>query len=56
MADLDDIKDGKDWGIGIPAKNEPFFSQGLRRLGLGDEEPSDPNLQSAQWAHGDAGL
>ena len=35
MADLDDIKDGKDWGIGIPAKNEPFFLKGSEGLDWG---------------------
>ena len=32
MADLDDIKDGKDWGLGIPATNEPFFLKGSEGL------------------------
>jgi putative autoinducer-2 (AI-2) aldolase len=35
MADLDDIKDGKDWGIGVPAKNEPFFLKGSEGLDWG---------------------
>ena len=35
MADLDDIKDGKDWGLGIPAKNEPFFLKGSQGLDWG---------------------
>lgn len=35
MADLDDIKDGKDWGLGIPAKNEPFFLKGSEGLDWG---------------------
>ena len=28
MADLDDIKDGKDWGIDLPARNTAFFLKG----------------------------
>ncbi len=28
MADLDDIKDGKDFGLDQPARNEPFFLKG----------------------------
>ena len=28
MADLDDIHDGKDFALGTPAKNEPFFLKG----------------------------
>ena len=35
MADLDDIKDGKDWGLGIPATNEPFFLKGSEGLDWG---------------------
>ena len=35
MADFDDIKDGKDWGLGIPAKNEPFFLKGSEGLDWG---------------------
>ncbi len=35
MADLDDIKDGKDWGVGTPAKNEPFFLKGSEGLDWG---------------------
>jgi len=35
MADLDDIKDGKDWGLGIPARNEPFFLKGSEGLDWG---------------------
>ncbi len=27
MADLDDIKDGKDFGVGIEARNEAFSSR-----------------------------
>jgi putative autoinducer-2 (AI-2) aldolase len=35
MADLDDIKDGKDWGLGTPAKNQPFFLKGSEGLDWG---------------------
>ena len=28
MADLDDIIDGKDFGLTTPAKNDPFFLKG----------------------------
>ncbi len=35
MADLDDIKDGKDFGIGIPATSEPFFLKGSNALDWG---------------------
>ncbi|MGP8588248.1 hypothetical protein, partial [Salmonella enterica] len=28
MADLDDIKDGKDFGIGTPQQNVPFTLKG----------------------------
>jgi putative autoinducer-2 (AI-2) aldolase len=32
MADLDDIKDGKDWGLDTPAKNDAFFLKGSEGL------------------------
>ena len=35
MADLDDIKDGKDWGIETPARNEAFFLKGSEGLEWG---------------------
>ncbi len=35
MADLDDIKDGKDWDLGTPAKNQPFFLKGSEGLDWG---------------------
>ncbi len=35
MADLDGITDGKDFGIGIPAKNDPFFLKGSGALDWG---------------------
>ena len=35
MADKDDIKEGKDFGVGIPAKNEPFFLKGAGALDWG---------------------
>ena len=35
MADLDDIREGKDWGLGTPAKNEPFFLKGSEGLDCG---------------------
>ncbi len=35
MADLDDIREGKDWGLGTPAKNEPFFLKGSEGLDWG---------------------
>ncbi len=35
MADLDDIKDGKDFGIGIPQENRPFFLKGSGALDWG---------------------
>ncbi|MBT4094174.1 MAG: 3-hydroxy-5-phosphonooxypentane-2,4-dione thiolase [Nitrospinaceae bacterium] len=35
MADLDDIKDGKDFGIGIPQSNRAFFLKGSGALDWG---------------------
>lgn len=35
MADLDDIKDGKDFGIGIPQRNHAFFLKGSGALDWG---------------------
>ncbi|MEE8393165.1 MAG: 3-hydroxy-5-phosphonooxypentane-2,4-dione thiolase [Rhodospirillales bacterium] len=35
MADLDDIKDGKDFGLDHPARNEPFFLKGSGALDWG---------------------
>ncbi|MBT4487835.1 MAG: 3-hydroxy-5-phosphonooxypentane-2,4-dione thiolase [Rhodospirillaceae bacterium] len=35
MADLDDIKEGKDFGLDTPAKNEPFFLKGSNALDWG---------------------
>ena len=35
MADLDDIKDGKDFGIGIPPRSEPFFLKGGNAMDWG---------------------
>ena len=35
MADIDDIKDGKDFGIGIPQENRPFFLKGSGALDWG---------------------
>jgi len=35
MADLDDIKDGKDWGLDTPAKNDAFFLKGSEGLDWG---------------------
>ncbi|WP_300004562.1 3-hydroxy-5-phosphonooxypentane-2,4-dione thiolase [uncultured Cedecea sp.] len=35
MADLDDIKDGKDFGIGRPQKNEAFYLKGCGSLDWG---------------------
>jgi putative autoinducer-2 (AI-2) aldolase len=35
MADLDDIKDGKDFGIGIPQRNRAFFLKGSGALDWG---------------------
>ncbi len=35
MADLDDIKDGKDFGIGIPQENRSFFLKGSGALDWG---------------------
>jgi len=35
MADLDDIKEGKDWGLGTPAENDPFFLKGSEGLDWG---------------------
>lgn len=35
MADLDDLKEGKDFGIGIPQKSEPFFLKGSNNLDWG---------------------
>ncbi|MDP6404529.1 MAG: 3-hydroxy-5-phosphonooxypentane-2,4-dione thiolase [Alphaproteobacteria bacterium] len=35
MADLDDIKDGKDFGVGVEARNEPFFLKGSGALDWG---------------------
>ncbi|MDT8446837.1 MAG: 3-hydroxy-5-phosphonooxypentane-2,4-dione thiolase [bacterium] len=35
MADLDGLKDGKDFGIGIPQKSEPFFLKGSNNLDWG---------------------
>ena len=35
MADLDDIKDGKDWGIDLPARNTAFFLKGSEGLEWG---------------------
>src|SRR5690606_41764224 len=35
MADLDDIKDGKDFGIGTPQQNVPFTLKGCGSLDWG---------------------
>jgi putative autoinducer-2 (AI-2) aldolase len=35
MADIDDIKDGKDFGVGIPQRNRPFFLKGSGALDWG---------------------
>ncbi len=35
MTDLDDIKDGKDFGTEVPAVNEPFFLKGSNALDWG---------------------
>ena len=35
MADLDGIKDGKDFGIGVPQVSEPFFLKGCNSLDWG---------------------
>ncbi len=35
MADLDDIKDGKDFGVGVEARNEAFFLKGSGALDWG---------------------
>ncbi len=35
MADLDDIKDGKDFGIGIPQQNPAFTLKGSGSLDWG---------------------
>jgi putative autoinducer-2 (AI-2) aldolase len=35
MADLDDIKEGKDFGLDTPARNEPFFLKGSNALDWG---------------------
>ena len=35
MADLDDIKDGKDWGFEKPQENKPFFLKGSDSLDWG---------------------
>src|SRR5574340_1257461 len=35
MADKDDIKEGKDFGIGIPQQNKPFYVKGAGALGWG---------------------
>ena len=35
MADLDDIKDGKDFGLDTPAANQPFFLKGAGALDWG---------------------
>src|SRR5574337_73988 len=35
MADKDDIKEGKDFGIGIPQQNRPFYVKGAGALDWG---------------------
>jgi putative autoinducer-2 (AI-2) aldolase len=35
MADIDDIKDGKNFGLGIPQENRPFFLKGSGALDWG---------------------
>ena len=35
MADLDDLKDGKDFGVGVEARNDPFFLKGSGALDWG---------------------
>jgi len=35
MADIDDIKEGKDFGLDTPAQNEPFFLKGSNALDWG---------------------
>src|SRR5256714_11832029 len=35
MADKDDIREGKDFGIGIPQVNKPFFLKGAGALDWG---------------------
>lgn len=55
MADLDDIKDGKDFGIGTPQKNVPYTLKGCGSLDWGMQSRG-AHLQSAEQSHGDAGL
>ena len=35
MADKDDIKEGKDFGVGIPQVNKPFYVKGAGALDWG---------------------
>jgi putative autoinducer-2 (AI-2) aldolase len=55
MADLDDIKDGKDFGIGTPQQNVPFTLKGCGSLDWGCSQ-AFAHLQPAKQPHGDAGL
>ncbi len=55
MADLDDIKDGKDFGIGIPQQNPAFTLKGSGSLDWGMQSRLARILTRNQ-SHGDAGL
>ena len=56
MADLDDIKDGKDFGLDRPADTSRFFLKGAANHDWGMKERLCAHLQSGQRPHGHAGL
>lgn len=56
MADLDDIKDGKDFGIGVPQKNPAFTLKGSGSLDWGMQSCLKANFQSENQSHGNAGI
>ena len=42
MADLDDLREGADFGLGINCENQSFHVKGAENLALGYERPVCP--------------
>ena len=45
MADLDDLREGADFGLGINCENQSFHVKGAENLPWGYERPFIPYLQ-----------